>query len=130
MQPHHLALKVKDLPGMEAFYVGVLGLTVDVRHADAQGQPRSVWLRCGALWLMLEQSGQDSHAVIEFQKDPPGWHLFALAIQKSARAEWRKRLAAAGVAILQESPYSLYFQDPEGNRLALSHYPDIEGGSL
>jgi hypothetical protein len=48
----------------------------------------------------------------------------ALEIPHSDRAAWEERLAQAGVDIVRRSPFSLFFQDPEGNRVALSHWPE------
>lgn len=62
-------------------------------------------------------------------QEKPGWHLLALTISAADRNDWRTRLAAAGIPITGESAYSLYFSDPEGNRLALSHYPAQAGAA-
>jgi len=48
----------------------------------------------------------------------------ALAISRADREAWEERLAAAGVPVARRSPFSLFFQDPEGNRVALSHWPE------
>jgi hypothetical protein len=34
------------------------------------------------------------------------------------------QLKARGVAVVSRSAYTLYIEDPEGNRLGLSHWPD------
>ena len=46
----------------------------------------------------------------------------------SERARWEQRLADAGVAIERTTAFSLFFRDPEGNRLALSHHPEPAQG--
>jgi catechol 2,3-dioxygenase-like lactoylglutathione lyase family enzyme len=56
--------------------------------------------------------------------DAPGHHCVALKIAEKERAEWRERLETAGHPVERESPYSMYFRDPDGNLLALSHYPE------
>lgn len=117
---HHLALKVENLKKCEEFYSGLLGLPVIGRHNDEQGNERSVWLGCGDAILMLEKI---SAARIQADVDS-GWHLMALRITAASRKEWKNRLEKSGVKITEESPYSLYFFDPEGNRVALSHYPE------
>ncbi len=48
----------------------------------------------------------------------------ALAIARGDRRAWEDRLAAAGVRLARRSPFSLFFRDPEGNRVALSHWPE------
>ncbi len=119
--PHHIALKVADLTTCERFYTEVLGLGVIARHVDVKGAPRAVWLSLGDMILMLER-GQGDGAK-KLNSDASGWHLVAMRIERTAREMWKSKLSAAGVAIVDESDYSLYFNDPEGNRLALSHYP-------
>ena len=132
--PHHIALKVSDLTTCERFYAEVLRLEVIARHADGKGAPRAVWFSLGDMILMLERgqgaskkerapatkasAGKHLH-----DEGTPGWHLVALRIERTAREMWKSKLNAAGVSIVDESDYSLYFNDPEGNRLALSHYP-------
>ena len=56
--------------------------------------------------------------------EAPGHHCVALKIAEKERATWRARLADAGYEIERESPYSMYFRDPDRNLLALSHYPE------
>ena len=56
--------------------------------------------------------------------DRPGRHLLALAIGRDGRTRWEARLATAGVAVTHRTAFTIYFCDPEGNRLGLSHYPD------
>jgi glyoxylase I family protein len=54
----------------------------------------------------------------------PGLHLIALAIEPGERAKWEARLRRANVAVEHQTPHTLYVRDPEGNRIALSSYPD------
>jgi glyoxylase I family protein len=119
--PHHIALKVADLNTCERFYTEVLGLGVIARHADGKGAPRAVWFSLGETILMLER-GQGNGAK-KLNNDAHGWHLVAMRIERDAREMWKSKLSAAGVSLVDESDYSIYFNDPEGNRLALSHYP-------
>jgi len=117
---HHLALLVSDLEGAEAFYQGLLGLELVQRHPLPGGGLRSVWLRLGDALLMLERADP---AQPRRGPEGGGWHLLALAIPPDERAAWETRLAEAGVPLTGASEFSLYFSDPEGNRLALSHWP-------
>ena len=58
-------------------------------------------------------------------KDPaPGLHLLALRVPASERAAWEEYLTARAVPVVHRSRWTLYVQDPEGNRIALSHHPD------
>jgi glyoxylase I family protein len=109
MKFHHLAILVTDLRRAEAFYVGLLGLPVVMRWED-----RSIWIGLeGDAFLAVEKVDVVS----------PG-PCVALAIDKEAREAWRARLLLAGVAVEKESDFTLYFRDPDGNLVGLSHWPD------
>lgn len=105
---------------IEDFYVSVLGFKVTSRHKDDQGNPRSVWLDLNGTILMLEKTDAVPLTGTEVKS---GWHLAAFEIPPPERAAWKDLLQLKGIALEETSPYSLYFRDPENNRIALSHYP-------
>jgi glyoxylase I family protein len=116
---HHLALWVRDLARAESFYTGVLGLPVDRRWNDDAGKPRSVWLKlAGGALLMLERAPADA------LPGALGWHLLALTITRGEREQLAETLEEQGVPIVSETDYTLYIEDPEGNRIGFSHWPD------
>ena len=119
---HHLALLVNDLEASENFYREVLGLEEEKRWFENDGKTlRSIWLRTGDnSRLMLERATSTENRRSE---GASGWHLFALQIEASKREAWRDYLSSQGIGISQESSYSLYIEDPEGNKVALSHWP-------
>ena len=123
---HHLAIQVKDLARAERFYVDVLGLTVLRRWPWDDGRPgeRSVWLSAGAgeEFLALEACGADRPPA-PFRDPHGGLHLFALRILPAEREQWERTLAERGVEVVHRSKWTLYLQDPEGNRIGLSHFP-------
>jgi len=128
---HHAAIQVRDLAAAERFYAGVLGLPILRRWPSPTGGERSLWVGApgtGAAFLALEvvpaTDGQPTAAEEPSRGGRPGHHLLALRIPRSERAAWEGRLAAAGVPITGRSDFTLYFCDPEGNRLGLSHFPD------
>jgi len=51
-------------------------------------------------------------------------HLLALRIERAERQEWIDRLAKAGVPLNEQTAFTIYCRDPEGNRIGLSHWPD------
>lgn len=118
---HHVAIGVRDLARCEAFYAGVLGLPVLRRWPAADGAgDRSVWLDLGrGAFLALERVTAAS-----VPEDRAGYLMIAVAIGLPARAGWEARLAAAGVAVVHRTDYTLYVADPEGNRVGLSHWPE------
>jgi catechol 2,3-dioxygenase-like lactoylglutathione lyase family enzyme len=120
---HHVALRCVDLERCEAFYREVLGLAVLRRWPAEGGGDRSVWLSTGAGFLALERASRPSEEA-PFEDTPAGWQVVALSIARSDRRAWEGRLASAGVRLARRSPFSLFFRDPEGNRVALSHWPE------
>ncbi len=120
---HHVAVKVVDLAAAERFYVSLLGLPILRRWPATDGRgDRSLWLDLGGdAFLAVERATTAAPAKVE---DAPGLHLVALAIARAERDAWMARLAAAGHQVYHQTDYTLYTRDPEGNRVALSHWPD------
>ena len=117
MRLHHVALQVTDLEVARAFYVDVLGFVV------TREQPHSLWLDAGGSIVMLELCAGPI-VVDTWAADRAGPHVVAFAITASERASWLQRLQAAGVVVDHASGFSIYFRDPFGARLALSHWPE------
>ncbi|HUR26770.1 MAG TPA: VOC family protein [Planctomycetota bacterium] len=118
---HHLALLVEDLAAAEAFYAGTLGLRVERRWPEAAGGTRSVWLSLGNdAILMLEKADPGATRRADYGG---GWHLLAFTITAGERAKLESDLRARNIAIESRTDYTLYVRDPEGNRIAFSHYP-------
>jgi catechol 2,3-dioxygenase-like lactoylglutathione lyase family enzyme len=111
LRVHHLALRAPDPARTAAFYEAVIGLRV-LRPIDARG---SVWLDASGTVLMIERAEPGEPPLPEDGKE-----LLAFAVDD--QAAWRLRLGAAGVAIEAETPYTLYFRDPDGRRVAVSTY--------
>ncbi len=128
---HHVAIAVRDLGGLEAFYTGVLGLPILRRWpmAGDEKRDRSIWLDLGngaflALERVATEEGAREGAPVERAH---GYLMIALRITPAARPAWEARLAAAGVAVVDRTAFTLYIADPEGNRVGLSHWPDAAG---
>lgn len=120
---HHLAIRVLDLPRAEAFYTGLLGLTVVRRWPALEGSgERSLWLDLGhGSFLALEKTNQTG---IEKAEDASGIHLLAFRIAAADRALLQSRLNEAGFSTYHQTEYTIYVHDPEGNRIGLSHWPE------
>ena len=106
----HLALKTRDLPRTERFYIDVLGLRPAFPHA-------------GMLFLETP-GGQDLLNFVEVRKpiDPEAGGLdhFGLHVAPRRFPALRKRLAAAGVRVIgRRGRTSIYVKDPNGYTLEL-----------
>lgn len=118
MRVHHIAIQVRDLELVSRFYSDVLGLVgLPSVRSDAR------WFDLNGAILMLEQCSGDPVSEA-FDTPRPGLHVLALGIARNERHDYSVRLAKNQIAIERETRFSIFVRDPEGNRVALSHYPD------
>jgi catechol 2,3-dioxygenase-like lactoylglutathione lyase family enzyme len=113
----HAALRVKDLAGAEAFFVGVLGYEVEWRP-----DPDDVYLT----------SGGDNLALHRVERgDDPGLldHLGILVERAEDVDAWERHLDRAGARIVarprthRDGARSLYVAGPEGLVVQIIHHP-------
>ncbi len=113
------AIYMDDLDAAEAFYRDVLGLEVIGKEAS-----RHAFFRVGNGVLLVF----DPDATLKGDMLPPhgarGPGHFALGVRAESLDDWRRRLAAHGVAVEKEVEWprggrSLYFRDPAGNSVEL-----------
>lgn len=122
---HHIALLVRDLAASEYFYGQVLGLPVLRRWPNHDERTeRSIWFDLGQGAFLAVEVNPLPHQETPEPSPPSGWHLLALSIARCEREAWRERLLRACYPCTEESPYTLYCRDPEGNRVGLSHWPE------
>ena len=113
---HHLAIQVFDLERATQFYQSLFGLQ------ELRRQAHSVWLELDGAILMLERCTQEAQPT-PWKSEQPGLFVLALQIEAGERAAFMARLQSNAVTLEHETKFSLYFRDPDGNRLAVSHYP-------
>lgn len=117
---HHIALGAVDVEEVARFYGQVFGLDELRRHDDEAGKLRSIWLELGESILMIERSDGPGRAVEGIGSGP---FLLAFSVQPEQRQVFEERLRDFGSAIESRSEFTSYARDPEGNRVAISHYP-------
>lgn len=120
---HHVAVQVRDVARVAAFYVEVLGLPELKRFHRDDGSLRSIWVGASQsaperAFLAVEQL--DSQSV----EGSLGFSMVALRIEASQRKAIVEALTARGVKLEKETGWTLYVRDPEGNLVGLSHHPD------
>jgi glyoxylase I family protein len=110
---HHLALRTADVARLVAFYRDVVGLAVTSRASEQR-----VWLSADDTTVMIERREPGEPEV------PRGaMELVAFAIEPGERAAFVERLRVGEVALESETAFTLYFRDPDGRRVGVSHYP-------
>ena len=122
----HLALNVRDMPAMTAFYVEVLGFRVEWKP-----DPDNVYLTSGVDNLALHRAagGQAPAAGTIGALD----HLGVIVAAAADVDAWAAYLEAHGVALdmrpktHRDGARSCYFRDPDGNRVQIIHHPPISG---
>ncbi len=120
---HHIALGARDVEAVAAFYREVFGLEEIARHDDDDdeaGELRSIWLDMKGPILMVERTVEDRGAV---QGVGAGPFLLAFTVTPEERIAMEGRLGEHGGAIEDRTGFTSYARDPEGNRVAISHYP-------
>ena len=111
MRIHHIAFRTRDLERLERFYADVLALRVTRRNE------RSVWLDAGGAILMLERAEPDEPDVA-----PGTMEMIAFDIGIEARIGYLARLGERHIPVEAQTDHTLYFRDPDGRRIGLSHY--------
>ena len=118
----HVVLKVRDRERAEAFYEGVLGLSVAARGKDL---PMTFYTLGDHHDLAIMAVGEDAETPGE--GDVGLAHAaFKIGDDMDALREAKAHLEAAGVAVIAVDhgiSRSLYFFDPDGNQLEV--YVDV-----
>ncbi|GBF51985.1 hypothetical protein LPTSP4_35230 [Leptospira ryugenii] len=108
---HHIAIGTESLDRMAEFYQKIPGCEEKVeKYEEKSGTLRSVWFRFGSTILMLESGPKQATKALVFllaKENASLWREFFIKIPKE-----------------QTTEFSIYFSDPDGNRLGCSAYPN------
>ena len=120
----HAAINVRDLSRSLEFYTQVLGLKISEREFQKPGVEQ--FLDCGQslVGLIQGKEGEGEHAL----KDGGfGGNHLSFRIDTKEFDGAVKELEKSGVKVLfskkREKSWSVYFQDPDGNKLELTAWP-------
>jgi catechol 2,3-dioxygenase-like lactoylglutathione lyase family enzyme len=120
----HLALNVRDLAAMKAFYVSLLGFEV-----EWEPDPDNVYLTSGSDNLALHRAEGESGPGTGGALD----HLGLIVASAELVDAWAAYLEAHHVALdmqpktHRDGARSCYFRDPDSNRVQIIHHPPISG---
>jgi catechol 2,3-dioxygenase-like lactoylglutathione lyase family enzyme len=116
----HLALNVRDLDAMKAFYTEVLGFAV-----EWEPDRDNIYLSSGIDNLAL-------HRAKDLASGSSALDHFGLIVREAEDVDrWAAFLDSRGVAIAarprthRDGARSLYFRDPDGNSVQIIHHPPI-----
>jgi glyoxylase I family protein len=125
VQLHHVALGAEDVRLVADFYARAFELTYAREHFYDDGRLRSIWLRTGDSLLMIEHTPSEATEATARSVTGIGRGAFLLAfsISKTEEQTAVERLISLGSVIESRTEHSVYARDPEGNRIAISHYP-------
>ena len=126
LPPHlglrHLALNVRRMAEMKAFYVDLLGFRV-----EWEPDPGNVYLTSGRDNLALHESDRRAAAPGQEALD----HLGLVVAEAGHVDAWAAFLESRGVTLdmrpktHRDGARSCYFRDPDGNRVQIIHHPPI-----
>jgi glyoxylase I family protein len=119
MRLHHVAVGARDVETLAAFYGRVFELPEVRRFQYADGRLRSVWLKSEDLIVMIERS-ESSRSVSEAGRAGP--FLLAFEVSPERHRAVERSLESAGAPIESRTEFTSYARDPEGNRVAISHF--------
>lgn len=118
---HHIALGTGNVERLAAFYRDVLGLSELSRSYSEDATLRAVWLDLQGAVLMVERTDEEPQPCAAARTR--GFFLLALRVAPTQRRELERALQGAGLELEGETAFSSYTRDLDGNRIALSHYP-------
>jgi len=113
-------LYFRDEARAEAFYSGVMGLRLLDREPG-----RSLFYRAGTSVFLLFDAGATRRGGTLPPHGATGSIHTCFQVPPEDYADWKRHLAARGVAILHEAEWprggrSFYFEDPDGNLLEIA----------
>ncbi len=137
---NHIALVAKEIERLSRFYEEILLLTPAYKRSR-KGRLESVWFDLNGILLMIEQANAPTSSDVE---DPPlalkatpkesslyhrkngGLHLIAFHAKENDRPRILATLEQYSISVDDQSEYTLYCRDPEGNRIAFSTFDKDE----
>ena len=120
----HVALNVRNLQASMDFYTGILGLRISEREHQKPGVEH--FLDCGSSLIGLIQGDLDggNHG---FRDGGFGANHFSIRVHTGQFDRIVSELKMRGVEVKflkkRERSWSVYFEDPDGNKLEMTAWP-------
>ena len=120
----HAAISVVDLERSLKFYTEVLGLKISPRENQKPGS--EYFLNCGTSLIGLIQGEKDGQRHL-LQDGGLGGNHVSFRIPTKDFDRYHEEIKSRGITITfvkkREKSWSLYFLDPDGNKLELTSWP-------
>ncbi|TGL49903.1 VOC family protein [Leptospira kemamanensis] len=107
---HHIAIGTPHPTQLAAFYRTLPGAQLIREFYYESGALRSVWIQFDSILLMLEEGERLAPKNLVFSLNSSNLPLWK---------DWIKT-----IPITHHTDFTIYFQDPDGNGLGLSSYPE------
>jgi catechol 2,3-dioxygenase-like lactoylglutathione lyase family enzyme len=118
----HVALNARQLEAMTRFYVDILGFAI-----EWEPDPDNIYLSSGIDNLAL-------HRAVDLAAGPSPLDHLGLIVRTPADVDrWAAFLESRGVTLdaaprtHRDGARSLYFSDPDGNKIQIIHHPPVSG---
>ncbi|PJZ68475.1 glyoxalase [Leptospira perolatii] len=108
---HHIAIATKDVSALREYYLSLPGLNWERDQVTELGELRSTWFQSGNSRIMIEK---------EIECKGP----YALIFDGSDKSLRKKVELTFGKSFESRTDYTVYFRDPDGNKIGYSSYPD------
>ena len=120
----HAAISVVDLERSLKFYTEVLGLKISPRENQKPGS--EYFLDCGTSLIGLIQGERDGQKHL-LQDGGLGGNHVSFRVPTKDFDRYHEEIKSRGITITyvkkREKSWSLYFLDPDGNKLELTAWP-------
>ncbi len=126
----HVALNVKNLDESLQFYTEILGLKITAREFQKPGIEYFLDAGTSLIGLIQAASENPHHP---FQQEGLGANHLSFRVKASDFDATVKALENRGVKVLfvkkRPKSWSVYFLDPDGNKLEITSWPQEESSS-
>lgn len=116
---HHIAITTTNLEEMGKFYQKLPGLIVQQANLDISGRMRSLW---------FQVDHQNSVLMLERDNISKAPAAFVLSLKDTGKTE--REIEEMDLNWDGRTDFTIYFRDPDGNKLGYSNYPNHWNSTL